>query len=289
MAELSIEDKGKGKRIITQFFRTMPAVQKILMMVFERDGYAGVFRIQNILYPDNSPEIDSTDTLRKGLSMILQHIYGMPVEDKEGYFQEVVRCKTAAQVVRKEKETLVSYFFANFPQMKQYLTTELVEDKNFQFMSALCQKFISEEEAVADMRGFKNHIRNLSEVLGAPGRSDDEALRILKEYKSHFEEQMKMSASVAAEPTGTKLEGEAGEKQRIILEALNAPKYQGIRDFLIQRTAVDSNFMVFQQYLDNILSSSERVVANNLPTFAAGVEKIKAFRDALEQELAAST
>ena len=98
-----------------------------------------------------------------------------------------------------------------------------------------------------------------------------------------------MSASVAAEPTGTRLEGEAGEKQRIILEALNAPKYQGIRDFLIQRTAVDSNFMVFQQYLDNILSSSERVVANNLPTFAAGVEKIKAFRDALEQELAAST
>ena len=66
MAELSIEDKSKGKRIITQFFRTMPVVQKNLMTIFERDGYEGVYRLQSVLYPENSPEINSVDTLRKG-------------------------------------------------------------------------------------------------------------------------------------------------------------------------------------------------------------------------------
>ncbi len=140
MAGLSAEDKGKGKRIITQFFRTMPGVQKTLMTEFDRGGYKGVYRIQHNLYPDNTTDINSVDTLRKGLSMILQHIYGMPVEDKEGYFQDIVKCKTPSQVIRKEKETLLKYFYEDFVSVRDYLLHELIEDSHYGLMSLFCKK-----------------------------------------------------------------------------------------------------------------------------------------------------
>ena len=44
MADLSVEDKSKGRRIITQFFRTMPAVQKSLHANGSRGSLHGVDR-----------------------------------------------------------------------------------------------------------------------------------------------------------------------------------------------------------------------------------------------------
>jgi len=192
MAALSVEDKTKGKRIITQFFRTMPAVQKSLMSVFERDGYEGVFRIQSILYPSNSAPIDSTDALRKALSMILQHIYGMPVEDKEGYFQEVLKCKTANQVVRKEKETLINFLYTDLSGLKEYLKTILLEDANFRLVNGLRQKFLGEGEEITDMRSFKNQIRNLHEALKeqiSSGTPEEIMIGTIKEYKAGLDSQ----------------------------------------------------------------------------------------------------
>ena len=192
MSELSLDDKNKGKRIITQFFRTMPGVQKTLMFIFEREGYKGVFRLQNILYPDNSPEINSIDALRNGLSMILQHIYGMPIEDKEGYFQELVKCKTPGQALRKEKESLFNYFFAEFPTLKQYFLEELIEDKEFRFISALCRKYLGLEGGISDMRGFKKQIRGLQESLAdqvAGGASEASVVEALKQQKIEMEQQ----------------------------------------------------------------------------------------------------
>ena len=290
MSELSLDDKNKGKRIITQFFRTMPGVQKTLMFIFEREGYKGVFRLQNILYPDNSPEINSIDALRNGLSMILQHIYGMPIEDKEGYFQELVKCKTPGQALRKEKESLFNYFFAEFPTLKQYFLEELIEDKEFRFISALCRKYLGLEGGISDMRGFKKQIRGLQESLAdqvAGGASEASVVEALKQQKIEMEQQ-------AATATDVEIpEGEAGdeakEKQKIIQNALGDQKYTDLRNFLLQKAVVDQNFALFQQFLDHALDVSARHVANDLPSFSAGVEKLKAFRDALELELAVHT
>ena len=284
MAELSIEDKGKGKRIITQFFRTMPGVQKSLINLFERDGYKGVHRVQHLLYPENSTEINSIDTLRKGLSMILQHIYGMPVEDKEAYFQDILKCRTPAQVLRKEKETLVNHFFEEFPTVKQYLLAELVEDREFRYMNTLYQKFLPEGETISDMRGFKNQIRNLQEAvadLSAGGESEDVLVDRFKEAKTEFEEQKDSTPQPAPGA-----DGKSGEKEQIILQKLGDEKYRDIRDFLIQTTTADSNFVTFQRYLDNILASSSRVIAKDINSFSEGVQKIKEFRDELEREFA---
>ena len=198
MATLSVEDKRKGKRIITQFFRTMPGVQKSLLNVFDRDGYEGVFHVQSVLYPDNSSPDNSTDTLRKGLSMILQHIYGMPVEDKEGYFQEILKCKTANQVIRKEKETLINHFYADFSELKAYLREVLINDVDLRLMDALCQKFLGEEEGVSDMRSFKNQIRNICDVFAeqiSSGTAEDILIGTLKEYKKELEAQPPPQAS----------------------------------------------------------------------------------------------
>ncbi len=283
MADLSIEDKAKGKRIITQFFRTMPGVQKTLTMIFERDGYKGIHRLQHILYPENSTEVDSIDTLRKALSMILQHIYGMPVEDKEGYFQDISKCKTPSQVLRKEKETLLTHFYADLPQIKEYLHHELIEDKKFGFMSFLCKKILGDEGGVSDMRGFKNQIRVLQESISdhvAAGTSEDAFLPQLKDFKAEFDEQKN-------QPSAAPAAGGAGdEKQQVIQSVFNEDKYQSLRDFLLQTTSADANFAIFQQYLDNVLPASSRHVANDINSFSEGVKKLKAFRDQLERELA---
>ncbi len=288
MAELSLEDKTKGKRIITQFFRTMPGVQKSLMTVFEREGYKGVFRLQNVLYPDNSPEINSVDELRNGLSMILQHIYGMPIEDKEGYFQEIVRCKTPAQVLRKEKESLLNYFYGDFPALKQYLLEDLTDDKDFQFMSALCRKFLGLEGGISDMRGFKKQIRGLQESLAdqiAGGKSEEEIIGVLKQLKAESATQAASSAAEeedAVPATG----GVVDEKRKIIQTTLGGDKYKDLRAFLIQTVVAETNFANFQHYLDNALAQSARIEAKDMPSFSEGVRKLKEFRDSLEQEMA---
>jgi hypothetical protein len=291
MADLSVEDKSKGKRIITQFFRTMPAVQKSLMTVFERDGYAGVSRVQNLLYPDHSSTINSIDTLRKVLSMILQHIYGMPVEDKEGYFHEILKCKTASQVIRKEKETLLNHFYDNVPAIKQYLLDELIEDRDFRFITVLCQNFFEEEEKVSDMRSFKHQIRNLHDAISeqiSNGTSEESLITMMKDYKQSLEEELTNQSQAASSPKhdeGEVRDGESGQKKQIILDTLDGAKYKDIREFLIQKASVDPNFATFQLYLDNILAPSSRLVANNIQTFSEGVKKIKEFRDSLEKEL----
>ena len=295
MATLSVEDKAKGKRIITQFFRTMPGVQKSLLTLFEKDGYQGVFRLQSMLYPDNSTEINSTDTLRKGLSMILQHIYGMPVEDKEGYFQDIVKCKTANQVIRKEKETLVNHFYGKFSTLKDFLKKELVEDRDLRLMNALCKRFLGEEEEVSDMRSFKNQIRNISEAIAevvSGGTTEDELIAVIKEKK----EEVKSQPAPEPSPQAAAGRAEAGaataasddhseEKKRIIMTKLSDNKYKAIRDVLLKKVTIDPKFSTFQVYLDNILAPSSRLITNNMDTFSQGVQKIKEFRDNLEKEL----
>ena len=295
MATLSVEDKAKGKRIITQFFRTMPGVQKSLLTLFEKDGYQGVFRLQSMLYPDNSTEINSTDTLRKGLSMILQHIYGMPVEDKEGYFQDIVKCKTANQVIRKEKETLVNHFYDKFSTLKDFLKKELVEDRDLRLMNALCKRFLGEEEEVSDMRSFKNQIRNISEAIAevvSGGTTEDELIAVIKEKKEELKSQPAPEPSPQTEAGGAEAGAAAAvsddhseEKKRIITTTLSNDKYKAIRDVLLKKVTVDPNFSTFQVYLDNILAPSSRLITNNMDTFSQGVQKIKEFRDNLEKEL----
>jgi len=294
MATLSADDKAKGKRIITQFFRTMPGVQKSLLTVFDRDGYDGVYRIQKVLYPDSTTPMDSIDTLRKGLSMILQHIYGMPVEDKEGYFQDILKCKTAKQVIRKEKETLVNYFYDDFPTLRDAFRELMIEDRDFRLMNALCKKFIGEEtEDVTNMRSFKNQIRNIREVIGeqiSSGESEEELIGLFKEKKAELDSQpaaasgFEASDDAAAGSAGP--DDHAGDKRRIISDVLGDDKYAAIRDVLLQTTVSDPNFGTFQAYLDNILAPSARLIANSLDTFSQGVEKIKEFRDSVEKELA---
>jgi len=296
MAMLSVEDKGKGKRIITQFFRTMPGVQKNLLLIFEKDGYEGVFRVQNLLYPESSAAIDSTDTLRKGLSMILQHIYGMPVEDKEGYFQEIVKCKTANQVVRKEKETLINYFYADFPVLKEYLEDVLMADSQMLLMNTLCQRFLGQEEKVADMRAFKNQIRNVREALAeqiSSGIKEAELIAIIKEKKAEIDAQPAPQTSpqpeAESEDTGVAVtavaDNQSEEKKRIITTTLKDEKYKAIRDILVKHALVDPNFATFQVYLDNILTPAARLITKDLTTFSQGVQKIKEFRDLMEKEL----
>ncbi len=290
MAELSVEDKSKGKRIITQFFRTMPAVQKSLMTIFERDGYEGIFRIQDVLYPDNSPEINSVDTLRKGLSMILQHIYGMPVEDKEGYFQEILKCRTPAQVVRKEKETLIQYFYQDFSELKQYFFNEFVEEQDYRFVNKLNRLFFAESEEVIDMRGFKNQIRNLKDAIAEridSGTSQANLIAEFQQYKKELETELEQQSSLEPQIDETSLSTDEKEKQQIILNTLNGSKYQDIRNLLLQKTLIDPQFVTFQRYLDNILPPSARLVATDLHTFSEGVKKVKEFRDNLERELSA--
>ncbi|MDY0092964.1 MAG: hypothetical protein RBT80_09725 [Candidatus Vecturithrix sp.] len=290
MAELSVEDKSKGKRIITQFFRTMPAVQKSLMTIFERDGYEGIFRIQDVLYPDNSPEINSVDTLRKGLSMILQHIYGMPVEDKEGYFQEILKCRTPAQVVRKEKETLIQYFYQDFSELRQYFLNEFVEEQDYRFVNKLNRLFFAESEEVIDMRGFKNQIRNLKDAIAEridSGTSQANLIAEFQQYKKELETELEQQSSLEPQIDETSLSTDEKEKQQIILNTLNGSKYQDIRNLLLQKTLIDPQFVRFQRYLDNILPPSARLVATDLHTFSEGVKKVKEFRDNLERELSA--
>lgn len=294
MATLSVEEKAKGKRIITQFFRTMPGVQKTLLTVFDKDGYQGVHRLQAILYPQNTTAIDSTDTLRKGLSMILQHIYGMPVEDKEGYFQDIVKCKTANQVIRKEKETLVNYFYSDFASLKKYLLGVMIEDRDFRLMNILCKKFLREEEdEVSDMRSFKNQIRNIREVFGeeiSSGTSEEELIGLIREQKEEVDAQpapepAPQKAASESAPEVTMSDDQSEEKKRIITDTLNAAKYEAIRAVLLKTAIIDPNFSIFQTYLDNILAPSSRLIASNIDTFSQGVQKIKEFRDNLEKEL----
>jgi hypothetical protein len=294
MATLSTDDKAKGKRIITQFFRTMPGVQKSLLTLFDKDGYDGVFKLQDMLYPQNTTRVDSIDTLRKGLSMILQHIYGMPVEDKEGYFQDIVKCKTSNQVVRKEKETLVNHFYSDFSTLKDVLREMMIEDRDFRVMNAFCKHFLGESsEDVSDMRSFKNQIRNICEVIGeqmGSGISEQEMVDMLKEKKAEVDAQP--APQTAAEDSASQdaahvaSDGQAEEKRRIITEALGDEKYAAIRDVLLKNAVADPNFNTFQIYLDNILAPSGRLITNSLDSFSQGVQKIKEFRDSLEENLA---
>lgn len=292
MATLSADDKAKGKRIITQFFRTMPGVQKSLLTIFEKDGYEGVHRLQQVLYPESAAPIDSIDPLRKGLSMILQHIYGMPVEDKEGYFQDILKCKTAKQVVRKEKETLVNYFYEDYPTLRDAFRDMMIEDRDFRLMNALCKEYIGEEtEDVSDMRSFKNQIRNIREVIGdkiSSGTSEEELIDAFREKREELSAQAVEAPDEddADEDAASDADDQAGEKRRIINDVLNDDKYAAIRRVLLHTSVTDPNFATFQSYLDNILAPSARLVANNLETFSQGVQKIKDFRDTLEQELA---
>lgn len=290
MAALSADDKAKGKRIITQFFRTMPGVQKSLLTLFDKDGYDGVYRVQKVMYPDVSTPMDSVDTLRKGLSMILQHIYGMPIEDKEGYFQDILKCKTANQVIRKEKETLVNYFYGDYSAFKDSFRDMMIEDRDFRLMNAVCKKFLgAETEDVTDMRSFKNQIRNVREVIGeeiSSGTTEEELLGLIKEQKEELESQPAPAESDAEAGGDATSDDQIGEKRRIITEILGDDKYTAIREVLLQNTVTDPNFSTFQTYLDNILAPSSRVVANSLDAFSQGVQKIKEFRDTLENELA---
>lgn len=290
MAALSADDKAKGKRIITQFFRTMPGVQKSLLTLFDKDGYDGVYRVQKVMYPDVSTPMDSVDTLRKGLSMILQHIYGMPIEDKEGYFQDILKCKTANQVIRKEKETLVNYFYGDYSTFKDSFRDMMIEDRDFRLMNAVCKKFLGEEtEDVTDMRSFKNQIRNVREVIGeeiSSGTTEEELLGLIKEQKEELESQPAPAESGAEAGGDAVSDDQTGEKRRIITEILGDDKYTAIREVLLQNIVTDPNFSTFQTYLDNILAPSSRVVANSLDAFSQGVQKIKEFRDTLEDELA---
>lgn len=90
--DISPEDMEKGKRIISQYFRAMmPGTHDHIMNIWEQEGYIGIGRLKTLFYPDQPVEINSIDTVRKGLSMILMHLMRVSVEDKEAYFLEVLQ------------------------------------------------------------------------------------------------------------------------------------------------------------------------------------------------------
>ncbi len=99
------------------------------------------FRIQDVLYPDNSPEINSVDTLRKGLSMILQHIY-VPVEDKAISGDSQMR--TPARSCSQRKRDLNPIFLSGFSELKQYFFNEFVEEQDYRFVNKLNRLFFAE-------------------------------------------------------------------------------------------------------------------------------------------------
>jgi len=194
---ISADDKGKGKRIIMQFFKTMPNVQRALLALFEKDEYEGIQRLQQILYPTSSEQVDSVDALRKGLSKILQHIYSIPFEDKEGYFLEVMKCKSAKEVLRKEKGALIEYYHGTNPKFKEYLTRALLEDDDHGVFSQICRELLGREEEIKDLRNFKNNLRELQGAFAERLASGNTEEMILEDLKR------KMKASSAPRSTPT--------------------------------------------------------------------------------------
>jgi hypothetical protein len=153
---------------------------------------------------------------------------------------------------------------------------------------------LKDEEGVSitDMRSFKNHIRNLREALDeelSANTSQEELIAVIREHKEAMEAEQSAAPAEAGAAAGEAVEGEAGEKRKIIMDTLADAKYQDLRDLLLQRATADPNFETFQRYLDNILASSSRLEAKDMATFSEGVQKIKAFRDNLEQEFGAQS
>ena len=172
--------------------------------------------------------------------MILQHIYGMPVEDKEGYFQEILKCRTPAQVVRKEKETLIQYFYHDLADIKQYLLDALVEDQDYRFANKLGQKFLTDSEEVSDMRGFKNQIRNVKDAIAErvdSGVSQQSLIDDLKEYKQEVENEIAEQPTLEPQIDDSSLSSDEVEKKQIILNTLQETKYQDIRNVLLEKNA----------------------------------------------------
>jgi hypothetical protein len=180
---ISVDDKGKGKRIIMQFFKTMANVQRALLALFEKDEYEGIQQVHDVLYPESTLKIDSIDNLRKGLSMVLQHIYSLPFEDKEGYFLEVIKCKSGKEVLRKQKGAFIDYFYSSTPNLKNYLNQILLDDDNYRIFVQICKEFLDNEEEVRDFRNFKNNLKEIQGVLTdrlAKGTSEDAVIESLK-------------------------------------------------------------------------------------------------------------
>lgn len=317
---VSPEDKGKGKRIILQFFKTMAHVQRALLVLFEKDEYQGIQRLLLLLNPESKLEIDSIDNLRRGLSMILQHIYSLPFEDKEGHFLELMRCKSHQEVLQKEKSAFIDYFLSNQPQFKGYLKQVAVDDDNYYVFNQICRELLDRQEEVKDLRTFKSSLKELQSVLAqriANGSREEAMLEDLKEKvkkvpssgsiptpKSGFsplelipddkspqtpigEEIGKYDSPKAPEHTSLlSLQSPSGEEKRRVIETiLNGPKYESLRKVLLKTVVEDPQFHTFQSYLNNILSPPERIVAIDLDSFSKGLQRIKEFRDNLEREL----
>lgn len=344
---ISVEDKGKGKRIIMQFFKTMPNVQRGILTLFEKDEYEGIQHLQKMLYPESNLIIDSVDNLRKGLSKILQHIYSIPFEDKEGYFLEIMKCKTSNEVVRKEKKTLINHFYGNHPKFKDYLTQVLLDDENHVIFTQICKELLGGQEEIRDFRNFRNNLKELRDAL--TGKNEDTIVENLKkkigvlpsstptpspklelasegvlsppelgspfrlelvpqdaspkassraeradEYSFSFVSETDTSEKEASSPVPSSSREPGGlltdssseeEKRKAIETVLSGSRYEALRRILLKTAVPDPEFTTFQGYLDNILSPSERIVANTLDSFSRGLEKIKAFRDNLEKEL----
>jgi hypothetical protein len=315
---ISAEDKGKGKRIIMQFFKTMAHVQRALLVLFEKDEYQGIQRLLLLLNPECKVEIDSIDNLRRGLSMILQHIYSLPFEDKEGHFLELMRCKSHQEVLQKEKAAFIDYFLSNQPGFRSYLKQVAVEDGNYYVFNQICKELLDRQEEVKDLRTFKSSLRDLQNILArrmangsseeailedlkkkvketpAPGsvsipKSGLSALELVPDNKSLHtgEEAGKYNSSLVSErtPSLSLQPPSEEEKRRAIETILNGPKYEPLRRLLLKTVVEDPQFHTFQSYLNNILPPPERIVTRDLDSFSKGLQRIKEFRDNLEREL----
>ena len=169
-------------------------------------------------------------------------------------------------------------------------------DSQMLLMNTLCQRFLGQEEKVADMRAFKNQIRNVREALAeqiSSGIKEAELIAIIKEKKAEIDAQPAPQTppqpEEESEDTGVAVtavaDDQSEEKKRIITTTLKDEKYKAIRDILVKHALVDPKFATFQVYLDNILTPAARLITKDLTTFSQGVQKIKEFRDLMEQEL----
>ena len=170
-------------------------------------------------------------------------------------------------------------------------------DSEMLLMNILCQRFLGQEDKVADMRAFKNQIRNIREALAeqiSSGIKEEELIAIIKEKKAEIGTQpVPQTPSQTREGSEEDTEGavtaapddQSEEKKRIITTTLKDEKYKAIRDILLKYALVDPKFDTFQVYLDNIFAPAARLITKDLTTFSQGVQKIKEFRDTLEKEL----
>lgn len=161
MMGITRKDQEQGQQIIAECFHPMPEIQKQLANIFDREHYAGIQRIVKLFSSNPSFEINSIETLRNGLNMIMRHVYEIPLQDKEEYFQEVLTCQTPLQVCRIGKTKLIAIIFHDLPGFEEYFRRMLVEDDDYRLMNTLCRNFIREEEAVADICSFNRQLQQL--------------------------------------------------------------------------------------------------------------------------------